>query len=213
MGEIGLAMYLFDGNAIVVSVRAESGNKKYKYSSLLRRAIIFDLCLFIVFASICYYVYREQAQPIFTMSLVPVNGLVYFILACVSINALTSYPVQILAAFKIIENFGTFFKEPETPVSKWQRTKVFLVKLAIRALVIAVTTAVCLFVTTFTDFINISGAIGSVTVAFIIPELLYLKVFRNQMSKVQIAGCIALALFGIGGCTYSLIYSLRKILG
>ena len=31
MGRIGLAMYLFDGTAIVINVMAEAGNKKAKY--------------------------------------------------------------------------------------------------------------------------------------------------------------------------------------
>ena len=105
MGRIGLAMYLFDGTAIVINVWAEAGPRKAKYPGILMKAIIFDLCLFIAFAIICYSVYREETTPIFTMSLVPVNAMVIFIFVCVCINALTSYPVQILAAFSIIEKF------------------------------------------------------------------------------------------------------------
>lgn len=96
-------MYIFDGNAIVVNIRAESGKKKVYYPTILKNAIIFTLALFVVFSTICYYVYRENSQPIFVQSLVPANGLVYFILTCVCFNCMTSYPVQILAAFKIIE--------------------------------------------------------------------------------------------------------------
>lgn len=108
IGRIGLAMYIFDGNAIVVNIRAEAREKKAYYPTILKNAVIFTLGLFIVFSTICYYVYREQSTPIFTMALVPVNTLVGFILTCVCINALTSYPVQMLAAFKIIENIEFF---------------------------------------------------------------------------------------------------------
>ncbi len=44
------------------------------------------------------------------------------------------------------------------------------------------TTLVCLTVKTFTDFINIAGAVGSVTVAFVLPEVLYLKAFGDRLS-------------------------------
>jgi hypothetical protein len=64
-----------------------------KYPMILMKAIAFDLGLFVIFASICYYVYREDSLPIFTMSLVPINKVVIFIFVCVCINALTSYPV------------------------------------------------------------------------------------------------------------------------
>lgn len=84
--------------------------------------------------------------------------------------------------------------------------------MAIRTLVVAATTAVCLFVTTFTDFVNIAGAIGCVTVAFVLPELLYYKVFKDRMTKLEKFGCWFLAIFGIAGSVYSLIYSIRKII-
>jgi uncharacterized protein with PQ loop repeat len=108
LGRIGLAMYIFDGNAIVLNIRAEAKYKKGKYPVILKNAIVFTLSLFVFFASICYYVYREQTTPIFTMGLVPMDALVMVILTCVCINALTSYPVQMLAAFNIIEKFDIF---------------------------------------------------------------------------------------------------------
>ena len=42
-------------------------------------------------------------------------------------------------------------------------------KFTLRSIVIVMTTVVCMVVKTFTDFINIAGALGSVTVAFILP--------------------------------------------
>lgn len=95
------------------------------------------------------------------MSLVPINGLVIFIFVCICINALTSYPVQILAAFAIIEKF---ILDPHDSMN------INVVKrVTLRALIIIMTTLLCMVVKTFTDFINIAGALGSVTVAFILP--------------------------------------------
>ena len=42
-------------------------------------------------------------------------------------------------------------------------------KFTLRSIIIVITTVVCMVVKTFTDFINIAGAVGSVTVAFILP--------------------------------------------
>jgi amino acid permease len=39
------------------------------------------------------------------------------------------------------------------------------------------TTIVCMIVKSFTDFINIAGALGSVTVAFILPQMFYFRVY------------------------------------
>jgi len=62
VGRMGLAMYLFDGTAMIVNVSAEAGPvMRKRYPKILMKAIIFDLTLFILFASICYYVYREDS--------------------------------------------------------------------------------------------------------------------------------------------------------
>ena len=60
LGRIGLAMYLFDGTAIVINVAAEAGTRKARYPYILMKAIAFDLVLFVCFATICYSVYREE---------------------------------------------------------------------------------------------------------------------------------------------------------
>ena len=71
------------------------------------------------------------------------------------------------------------------------------------------TTIICLTVKTFTDFINIAGAVGSVTVGFVLPELLYLKAFKVTM--LEKAGCLFIATFGILGSIYSICYSVSKM--
>ena len=157
-------MYIFDGNAVVINIRGEAGNKKAKYPSILKAAIVFTLVLFICFSTMTYCVFREMSQPIFTMSLVPINGLIIFIFICVCINALTSYPVQILAAFDIIEKIDIFkYDSNHSPAFNTFK------KLALRSAIITATTLICMAVKTFTDFINIAGAIGSATVSFILP--------------------------------------------
>ena len=69
-GRIGLAMYIFDGNAVVINIRAEARDKA-RYPRILKSAIVFDLVLFIFFSVICYSVFREETKPIFTMNLDP----------------------------------------------------------------------------------------------------------------------------------------------
>jgi amino acid permease len=105
LGRIGLAMYIFDANAIILSVSYEANEKRVYYPKVLMWSLAFSLAVFTLFATICYYVYRDQAEPIFTMSLVPLNAINVFILACISFNALTSYPLQILTAFDVVERF------------------------------------------------------------------------------------------------------------
>lgn len=81
----------------------------------------------------------------------------------------------------------------------------------LRALIITLTTSVCFVISTFTDFINIAGAFGSVTVAFILPEILYIKVFRDKLGPFKKFGCVMLSVFGICGSSYSIYFSIAKM--
>ena len=122
-----------------------------------------------------------------------------------------------LAAFNIIEKFE-FMKLNELPENaslekkRSFRRKDFFRKLAIRSTIILLTTLIGITVRTFTDFINIAGAVGSVTVAFVLPELLYLKAFSHKLSFAKKLGCVFIAVFGIVGSTYSIYYSVRKMM-
>lgn len=60
LGRIGLAMYLFDGTAIVINVQAEAGTNKKRYPSILMKAVAFDLVLFMIFATVCYSVFGKE---------------------------------------------------------------------------------------------------------------------------------------------------------
>jgi amino acid permease len=58
VGHIGVAMFVFEGNAVIMNVRAETKNQK-AYPTILRSAIIFTVLLFMTFATICYLTYRD----------------------------------------------------------------------------------------------------------------------------------------------------------
>ena len=101
-GNIGVAIFVFEGNACVINVRSETKNQD-KYHIILSSAVGTIMTLFMVFSTFGYVVYKGETNPIFTLNLQPINGLVTFILFCVCMNAFVSYPVQILAAFDIAE--------------------------------------------------------------------------------------------------------------
>lgn len=126
--------------------------------------------------------------------------MVIFIFVCVCINALTSYPVQILAAFAIIEKF-VMTQDEGAGLNVVKRV-------TLRALIIIMTTLLCMVVRTFTDFINIAGSLGSMTVAFVLPQIFVMKVFGHSMSAGAKLGCLMIGLFG---GSYSIYFSVLKL--
>ena len=101
MGYIGFAMFVFEGNAAVVNVRAECKDQK-AYPKVLTAAIITMLVIFNIFSTVAYFTYAGQTNSILALNF-EITPFTTFIIVCVCVNALCSYPVQILCAFDILE--------------------------------------------------------------------------------------------------------------
>lgn len=100
-GHIGVAMFVFEGNAVVMNVRAEARHQK-AYPKILIWSIVTTLSLFMAFAMVTYFTYRSETMDIVAKNL-PIDGLGIFIRVCMWVNAMCSYPFQILTAFDIVE--------------------------------------------------------------------------------------------------------------
>jgi solute carrier family 36 (proton-coupled amino acid transporter) len=196
-------MLVFSGNAVIMNVRAECLHKD-KYPTILKFAIFYTVVLFMTFATICYVTYRKYTQDIFTMSLLPITLFTIFIRICTCFNALCSYPVQILAAFKIYENHP-FFKTGSNLLMKAK-------KIITRSIIIWIITGVALVIPNFTDFLNIAGSISSAAIAFILPPLLYMVEFKGELSKPIVIINWLIVAFGVSGAIYSTYFSINQMI-
>ncbi|CDW85168.1 UNKNOWN [Stylonychia lemnae] len=202
LGRIGMVMHIFAGNPSVINIQSEARNQ-YHYPKILRKAVLCLLVLFNVYGLLAYVAYRQGTQPIFIMSLVPLDKVILLVFMGFCFNSMTSYPVQILTAFQIVEKLEFY-----------QNIKMhyYLKRCLSRALIIITVTGICLIVPNFTDFLNISGSVGATFSCFIIPQLLYMKVFKGSITKYQRVGCWMLIVFGIFGSIFSLSYTFSRIM-
>ena len=56
-GHIGVAMFIFEGNAVVINIKAETRNQQV-YSKILVLSIATCVTVFLVFATVCYLTYK-----------------------------------------------------------------------------------------------------------------------------------------------------------
>ena len=92
VGNLGVAMFVFEGNAVVINVRAETINQ-HKYPKILTSGIVSVLTLFMVFAIVAYATYKGDCNSIFVLNMQPITWYVTFVYFCVCINCFISYPV------------------------------------------------------------------------------------------------------------------------
>lgn len=57
-GHIGIAMFVFEGNGVVINLNAIASNKK-KYPSILKMAVLTVICWFLLLGMVGYFTYRD----------------------------------------------------------------------------------------------------------------------------------------------------------
>ncbi|CDW82702.1 UNKNOWN [Stylonychia lemnae] len=202
LGRVGIAMHIFSGNPSILNIQSEARNKK-RYPTLLKLGVLFLLILYSLYGTVSYIAYREKTQPIFIMSMVPMDKFIYFVFLCFAFNSMTSYPVQILTAFQIVEKLE-LYQNIHAPYH--------LKRYLSRTLIIISVTCISLIVPNFTDFLNISGSVGATFSCFVIPQLLYMSQYKETIKLYEKIGCIMLLLIGISGSVFSIHFTINRII-
>ena len=208
-GYMGIAMFAFEGNGIVINLKAEAKDK-IKYPSILRLSILTIIVWYMILATVCYATYRGSLGSVdyVTEKLLPITGFTILINVLFCLNALTSYPVQILCAFEIIEDLPFFKMESDS------RLRYNIKLYTERILVILVVTIAAVVIPKFIDFLNIMGSLGAASLGFILPPLYYIKDKGGlkNMTGPSVIFNIFLVSFGIFGGIYSLYNSISNLI-
>ncbi|CDW90188.1 UNKNOWN [Stylonychia lemnae] len=202
MGRIGTVMYMFTSNPSLMNIHNEAKNY-HTFPKILRNVVLGLLILFNIFGLLTYLGYRNETVPVFKMKIGPQDQIILFVILGFCFNSLTSYPIQILTAFLIIERLDVYDKT---------RINIQIKKYLIRSLIIVAVTGVCFIVPNFSDFLNISGSLGATFSSFIIPQLLYMKVFKDRLTIYQKIGCFMLIAFGVFASACSLTFTINRLI-
>jgi hypothetical protein len=206
-GYIGIAMFAFEGNGVVINLRAEARDK-VRYPTILNLAIFVIIVWYMILATLAYATFKGDAGSYdYVTSNLPLNAFTIPINILFCINALTSYPLQILCAFEIIEDLPFFQKSSDSNL-------IHSIKLYTeRIIIILVVTVSAIFIPKFVTFLNISGSVGASALGFILPPLYYIKSKggMGNLEKPSLALNIFMILFGVFGGIYSLYTSIKDI--
>lgn len=197
-------MFIFEGNGIVLNLNNEAKDKR-KYPNILSGAVVTVIIWYMVLSMVCYFTYRGQAEDYITANLA-INGFTIFLYVLFSLNAITSYPVQILCAYEIIEDLKFFKQESDSNLIK--NVKIYVE----RILIIVVITIVAIIVPRFVDFLNITGSLGASALGFVFPPLYYFRCYGiKNISTPLLAFNVFLIVFGIAGGVYSIYNSIYNL--
>mmetsp|Transcript_7239 Transcript_7239/g.5227 ORF Transcript_7239/g.5227 Transcript_7239/m.5227 type:complete len:168 (+) Transcript_7239:734-1237(+) len=165
-GYIGIAMYSFEGNGVVINLRAAARNKDL-YPRILVMSMVTIIIFQMSFSLMCYFTYGNTSGDYITVNFVPLNFLSLSMIYLFCLNAMSSYPLQILCCFEILEE-AKFFKSGSTCAR-------FVKVTTTRSVIVLLLTYFSTIIPDFIAFLDIVGAIGASTLGFIFPSMFMIK--------------------------------------
>lgn len=208
-GYIGIAMFAFEGNGVVINLKAEARDKN-RYPIILQLAILSIIVWYMTIGTLSYVTFKAETGLVeYVTSNLPLTAFTIAINILFCINTLTSYPIQILCAFEIIEEMPFFQKQTDSIL-------IHNVKLYTeRVLIILVVTVAAIFIPGVVKFLNIAGSLGAAALGFIFPPLYYIASCGGlkQMKRHLMVFNLFLIGFGTFGAIYSLYTSIKNIVG
>jgi len=207
-GYVGIAMFAFEGNGTVINLRAEARDPE-GYPRILRSAVLTIIVCYMVLSTIAYWTYKsETGNNDYIVENLPLSAFTIVINALFCVTAITSYPLQILCTFQVIENVPFFNNNKDTPLAK--NLKMYTE----RVLIVLIVTIVAILIPSLVDFLNIAGSLGVAALGFILPQVYYIasKNGTGELSKIELYFNLFLIAFGVFGAAFSLYNSISNLL-
>lgn len=182
----GVAVYAFEGIGLVIDIEKSMKHPEH-FEKCLWTATALLIVVFGALGAIGYFAYQEATENIILLNL-PRDAIITKITVFgMMLALLATYPVQMFPVFAISEN--AFFSH-STPHLEFKRN-------LLRVTLVIITVGVANGIPHFGLFLSLVGSVGCSTIAFIIPTILYLKLFSKTITVLHKIGLFSIIFFGL----------------
>lgn len=188
---LAISIYCYEGAGMILSLEASIVKEKRKiFKKIFIWTMMLVTALYITFGICGYLSFGPATNPIITLNL-PKGKALDFALMVKSFLCLAmffTYPVMLFPAVKVLE--GYFIHEPEKKFWKGN---------ILRFIVVLCTGAIVIAIPNFTNLMALIGASCCTMLAFILPGLFHMIIFKGSSTLSLQAFDIFLILLGIIG--------------
>merc|ERR1712025_556385 len=184
-----VAIYCFEGAGMILSLEQSlSSELRSQFKSYFVTTILAITTLYITFGAAGYLSYGPDTQDIITLNLPNDGGFNFAILVkcCLCISLFFTYPIMLFPVFSILEKKLTITSN--SVFSKFLRLSVVLL-----------TGLIVLNVPNFGQLMALVGASCCTLLAFIMPALCHLVLFRKEADKSSKILDYTLVVLGVTG--------------
>lgn len=184
-----VAIYCFEGAGMILSLEESiAEDLRASFKSYFVHTIIGITTLYITFGAAGYLSYGPDTQDIITLNLPNDGGFNFAILVkcCLCISLFFTYPIMLFPVFSILE------KKLEVATSGLKAKM-------LRLFVVLLTGLIVVRVPNFGQLMALVGASCCTLLAFIMPALMHLVLFRREEDRASKMLDYTLLLLGVSG--------------
>jgi len=188
-----IAIYCFEGAGMILSLEQSMPDQlRSTFKGLFIKTLTFVTTIYIMFGIAGYLSFGPDTKEIITLNLEPEGGIDFALIVkvCLCFSLFFTYPVMMFPVTKII-----------TPKVQQLITieETTLFRLVLRFILVSITGIIVIVIPNFANLMSFIGATCCTLLAFILPALCHLILFKNDLDKFQIFLDIFLILVGIIG--------------
>jgi amino acid permease len=218
IGFINTVTFLFAVHANMLPIAQSMKDPDKDFEPTLYKTFLFIVLLNGVFALLCYSLFGSDIASPVTHNLgcrpggidgdntctdkehtsAGTNAVVVGIQVLLCVDLLFTLPILLAAAREIIEEKLIALLPKDSAFVEYTRN-------VTRTVLVLLICGISYVVPQFADVLNILGGLFQSIVAFVVPPLVFNRVFYNELSIVQYSLNVLISLFGVGMAAYSVV--------
>ncbi|XP_028412726.1 amino acid transporter AVT3A-like [Dendronephthya gigantea] len=188
---IGIAVYCYEGAGMILSLESSVAKEcQSKFYGIFKLAMLVITLLYMTFGICGYLSFGENTKSIITLNL-PNGKFPVIVKSCLMFSLFFTYPVMMFPVSRILEM--RLFNDPKT--ADYYKSSV------VRSSLVLLTLVIVLTIPSFSTLMALIGSSCCILLAFILPGLFHLRIFKGELTIYQKILDYFLILLGIvTGC-------------
>ncbi|ESP02144.1 hypothetical protein LOTGIDRAFT_157294 [Lottia gigantea] len=200
---LAIAIYCYEGAGMILSLESSvAQEKRHKFKKIFIISMVLATTLYITFGSAGYLSFGPQTNPIITLNL-PKGSSVDFSMVVKSslcLALLFTYPVMMFPVMKILERILI----ADADKHYWRGN-------ILRCIMVSLTGIIVVLIPSFSNLMALIGSTCCTLLAFILPGVFHLYIFKGSLTRSQKFLDYFLILMGIVGSVVGLWDALKRL--
>lgn len=196
-----VAIYCFEGAGMILSLEQSlCPTIRSQFKRYFVWTIVAITLLYVTFGCSGYLSYGPETKDIITLNLPSDRGLNFadMVKGCLCFSLFFTYPVMLFPVTTLLE------KRVWTNLSPMYST-------LLRTCIVTITGIIVIIIPKFADLMALVGATCCTLLAFIMPGLMHLIIFKKDLSQGQIAMDYSLVIIGVVGAILGTVDAIVKV--